>query len=356
MNISSILNSKTFRHLFISAVFLVVGVLPTLSFAQENATNAKAKKFNPKEVILEHIADNHSWHLFAKTYLPLPVILYTDKGFEVFSSAKIGTSKEDGGLIYQGAYYSYKLEHNKIIVVNNNGEPLNKRVLDFSITRNVASMWMAMIILLLVFFSMRGAYTKRAGKSPKGVQSLLEPVILFVRDDVAIPNIGVKHAKYMPLLLTIFFFILINNLLGLVPFFPAGYNLTGNIAVTFTLAVITLITVNFSANKYYWKHIFKPDIPLWLYPIMVPVEMIGIISRPFALMIRLFANITAGHIIVLSLISLIFIFNSLWISPISIIFVVFMDVIELLVAFLQAFIFTMLTSLFIGMAVEEHHH
>lgn len=217
-------------------------------------------------------------------------------------------------------------------------------------------MWMGMIILLLVFFSITSAYKKRAGKAPKGLQALLEPVILFVRDDVAIPNIGVKYVRYMPLLLTIFFFILINNLLGLVPFFPGGYNLTGNIAVTMVLSVIVLLVVNFSGNKYYWKHIFAPGIPLWLYPIMVPVEIIGILSKPFALMIRLFANITAGHIIVLSLISLIFIFKTAWMSTVSVPFVVFMDCIELLVAFLQAFIFTMLTSLFIGMAVEEHHH
>ncbi|MGZ3761089.1 MAG: F0F1 ATP synthase subunit A [Mucilaginibacter sp.] len=357
MKIRSILNSKNFKHLFIYAVFAVACVLPTLSFAQENGSNGEVKKFSPKEVILEHIADSHSWHMIGKSSLPLPVILYTDKGLEIFSSAKIEPHGEGDHPVYQGNYYSYKLDHNKVVVVDNNGAPIaNKKPLDFSITRNVASMWMAMIILLIVFFTVRSGYAKRAGKAPKGIQSLLEPMILFVRDDVAIPNIGVKYVKYMPLLLTVFFFILINNLLGLVPIFPGGYNLTGNIAVTLVLSFITLITVNFSGNKYYWKHIFMPDIPFWLYPIMVPVEIIGILSKPFALLIRLFANITAGHIIVLSLISLIFIFNTLWISPVSVVFVVFMDCIELLVAFLQAFIFTMLSALFIGMAVEEHHH
>jgi F-type H+-transporting ATPase subunit a len=203
---------------------------------------------------------------------------------------------------------------------------------------------------------MASAYKKRRGKAPKGLQSFLEPFVVFIRDDVAIPNIGAKYERYMMLLLTVFFFILINKLIGLIPFFPGGSNLTGNIAVTMTLAAITLLVVNFSANKYYWKHIFAPDIPKWLYPIMLPVEMIGVVSRPFALMIRLFANITAGHIVVLSLISLIFIFNTLWMSPVSVLFAVFIDVIELLVAFLQAYIFTMLTALFIGMATEEHHH
>jgi F-type H+-transporting ATPase subunit a len=359
MNIRSILNSKTFKHLFIYAVFLMMGVFPTLSFAQENGSNGETKKFSPKEVIFEHISDAHSWHMFGKVSLPLPIILYTDKGFEIFSSEKVEPKEESKPSIYQGAYYSYTLDHNKIIVVNNNGTPdaaANKKVWDFSITRNVASMWMAIIVLIIVFSSVTSAYGKRKGKAPKGLQSFLEPIILFVRDDVAIPNIGVKHTRYMTLLLTIFFFILINNLFGLVPFFPGGYNLTGNTAVTITLAFIVFVVITFSGNKYYWKHIFTPDIPLWLYPIMVPVEIIGIFSKPIALLIRLFANITAGHIVVLSLISLIFIFNSLWISPVSIVFVVFMDLIELLVAFLQAYIFTMLSALFIGMAVEEHHH
>jgi len=335
----------------------MLGMAFTPSFAQESSKEGESKKFNPKEVILEHIGDSHSWHIIGKKVLPLPVILYTAKGFEVFSSAKITSHEEGEALIYKGNYYNYKLNGNKIVAVNDAGAiDTSAKILDFSITRNIASMWMAIIILLLVFLSVSSTYRKRVGKGPKGLQSFLEPMIVFVRDDIAIPNIGVKYAKYIPLLLTMFFFILVNNLFGLIPFFPGGYNLTGNIAVTLVLSTITLLVVNFSGNKYYWKHIFAPDIPFWLYPIMVPVEMIGIISRPFALMIRLFANITAGHIIVLSLISLIFIFKTLYVSPASVVFVVFMDTIELLVAFLQAYIFTMLTALFIGMAVEEHHH
>ncbi|HEY0244438.1 MAG TPA: F0F1 ATP synthase subunit A [Mucilaginibacter sp.] len=333
----------------------MVSVLPTLSFGQESGKKAE-EKFNPKEVILEHVGDAHSWHVLGKKSLPLPVILYTAKGLEIFSSDKIEHHAEGEEVIYKGEYYNYKLSGNKVVAVNDAGQiDKSAKILDFSITRNIISMWMAIAILLLVFLSISSTYKKRVGKAPKGLQSFLEPMVVFVRDDIAIPNIGVKYAKYIPLLLTMFFFILINNLLGLVPFFPGGYNLTGNIAVTLVLSTITLLVVNFSGNKYYWKHIFRPDIPLWLYPIMVPVEMIGIISRPFALMIRLFANITAGHIIVLSLISLIFIFKTLYVSPASVVFVVFMDTIELLVAFLQAYIFTMLTALFIGMAVEEHH-
>ncbi len=360
MERGSILKLRIFKHLRICAFFALLTVIPALAFSQDNAEESK-KAYDPKDAIFEHIGDSHMWHMFGKSALPLPIILYTDKGLEVFSSEKISEEEGEGKKevkIYKGNYYSYASEHDKVKVIGADGkvdEAVSKKVIDFSITRNVASMWMGMLILFVVFIGMSSSYKKRQGKAPKGLQSFLEPMVLFVRDDVAIPNIGVKHAKYMPLLLTIFFFILINNLLGLVPFFPGGFNLTGNIAVTLVLSAIVLIVVNVSGNKYYWKHIFMPSIPWWLYPIMVPVELIGIISKPFALMIRLFANITAGHIIVLSLISLIFIFKSLWISPASVVFVVFMDCIELLVAFLQAFIFTMLAALFIGMAVEEHH-
>jgi F-type H+-transporting ATPase subunit a len=205
---------------------------------------------------------------------------------------------------------------------------------------------------------MSRSYKKTGISHPRGIQSFLEPIILFVRDDIAIANIGKhKYEKYMPYLLTVFFFILINNLMGLIPFPPPfGANVTGNIAVTFVLALFTFLITQFSGNKNYWRHIFAtPGVPFWLLPVMVPVELIGIISKPFALMIRLFANITAGHIIVLSLICLIFIFKSLAVAPVSILFVIFMDCLELLVAFLQAYVFTLLSALFISLAVQEHH-
>jgi F-type H+-transporting ATPase subunit a len=356
----SILNSKIFKLSRICALFVALLAISGAAFSQEKANNNPDKPYDPKVAIFEHIGDAHAWHvslpLVKEFSIPLPVIIFTNKGLEVFMSSKFYDAN-DVETPYQGKNYTYVLENNKIKVADAAGKPDESvRVLDFSITRNVASMWMGMIVLLLIFISMSSAYKKRVGKAPKGLQSFMEPLVVFVRDDIAIPNIGVKHGKYMSLLLTLFFFILINNLLGLVPFFPGGFNLTGNIAVTLSLSFIVLLVINFSGNKYYWKHIFAPDIPFWLYIIMVPVELIGIISKPFALMIRLFANITAGHIIVLSLISLIFIFKSLAVSPASVVFVVFMDTIELLVAFLQAYIFTMLTALFVGMAVEEHHH
>ena len=348
------MNLKLFRISLICAFFLLTSIFPKSGFSQENAPGGKEKKFDPTTVIMEHIGDSHFWPFtfpFVKEKLiPLPVILYTDKGLEVFSSGHLMD-----GATYQGSYHSYKLEENKIKVVDASGNiDTTVRALDFSITRNVISMMLTATLLLIVFLNVSAAYRKREGKAPKGLQSFMEPLVLFVRDDIALPNLGAKYPKYMSLLLTIFFFILINNLFGIIPFFPGSYNLTGNIAVTAMLAVVILFTVNLNANKHYWKHIFMPN-PWWLFPIMIPVEIVSIFSKPIALMIRLFANITAGHIVILSLISLIFIFQSLAIAPVSIIFVVFMDMIELLVAFLQAYIFTLLSALFIGMAIEEHH-
>ena len=346
----SILKLKFFNILLICAFFLTAGAFSNSASAQEQAKDPKEKA---KEAIMEHIGDSHSWPVIGKTTLPLPIILYTDKGIEVFSSKKIETE----GSVYAGEKYSYKLEGSKIKVVNSSGsvdETASKKVWDFSITRNVISMFISVSILLIVFLSISSAYKKREGKAPKGLQSFIEPLIVFVRDDIAIPNMGIKYARFMPLLLTVFFFILINNLLGMIPIFPGGFNLTGNIAVTAVLSIIILFVVNLNGNKHYWKHIFVPN-PWWLFIIMIPVEIVSIFSKPIALMIRLFANITAGHIVILSLISLIFIFGTLWVSPVSIVFVVFMDCIELLVAFLQAYIFTLLSSLFIGMAIEEHH-
>jgi F-type H+-transporting ATPase subunit a len=287
----------------------------------------------------------------------LPVILYSkEKGLDIFSSKKLAHGHE---------YKGYRIEEEgdlqgKIVNVTDAGT-IDKINLpwDFSITKAVLGMLAAVTIGLIVFLSLARSYKKTGISHPKGIQSFLEPVILFVRDDIAIPNIGIeKHEKYMPYLLTAFFFILINNLMGLIPFPPPfGANVTGNIAVTFVLATCTFLITQFSGNKAYWKHIFAaPGVPFWLLPIMIPVELIGLISKPFALMIRLFANITAGHIIVLSLICLIFIFNSLAVAPVSIFFVIFMDFLELLVAFLQAYIFTLLSALFISMAAPEEHH
>ena len=316
--------------------------------------NAKEEKFNPSELILEHITDSHDWHLWGHTSLPLPIILYTPKGLEVFSSSHF----HHGEQAYTTANYTYKIEENKIVVLNTENEideAATKTIIDISITKNVCSLLISVTLLLFIFLSVAKAYKNRVGKAPKGFQSMIEPIILFVRDDVAKPNLGKKYAKFMPFLLTIFFFIWINNMMGLIPFFPGGANVSGNIAFTMVLALITFIIITVNGGKVYWSHIFAPHVPWWLYPLLIPVEIFGMFTKPVALMIRLFANITAGHILVLSLISLIFIFKSLVIAIVAVPFTVFINVIELLVAFLQAYIFTMLAALFIGMALEEPH-
>ena len=377
MDCSHVFDFKVKRVMSVFALFLAFFATVSPVFAQTDSTvvsvdstvaaaaaapveadhHAKhgEEKFEPTKVIMEHIADSHMWHLWGHTSFPLPVILYSQAaGLELFSSAHFHHGEED----YKGAVNTYRLVDDKVKVVGADNQVdavASASVYDFSITKNVAAMFIAVAVILIIFISVASAYKTRAGKSPKGLQSLVEPLIVFVRDDIAKPNIGHAYGKFMPYLLTVFFFIWINNIMGLIPIFPGGANVTGNIALTFVMALGTLLIVNLNGNKYYWKHTFMPSVPWWLYPIMIPVEIIGILSKPFALMIRLFANITAGHIVVLSLICLIFIFKTLAIAPVSIAFVLFMDVLELLVAFLQAFIFTLLTALFIGMAVEEHH-
>ncbi|WP_266367541.1 F0F1 ATP synthase subunit A [Tellurirhabdus rosea] len=312
------------------------------------------KEFSVGDMIMHHIKDDHGWEFAHGLTLPLPVILYSaDRGLEVFSSSHLAH-----GEVYNG----YKLEHGKIHRVTASGEEDHSaHVYDFSITKNVASLILSFIILLAVFLTVSKGYQKNKGRAPSGLQSFMEPLIIFVRDEIAKPNIGPRYERYLPYLLTLFFFILVNNLLGLL---PGGANLTGNIAVTLTLAVITFLIVNFSGNKDYWMHLFKPTgVPVALLPIMIPVEIVGVFMKPFSLMVRLFANITAGHIIILSLLGLIFIAGNLggsatgWaVSPLVAVFTIFMNLIELLVAFLQAFIFTLLSSMYIGSAVEEHHH
>ena len=235
-------------------------------------------------------------------------------------------------------------------------------IYDISLSKNVVAMLIAVFTILIIAIGMANSYKKNKGKAPKGFHNLVEPLILFIRDDVAKPSIGHKTDKFMPLLLTIFSFIFVNNVFGLIPIFPGGANVTGNIAVTMVLALVIFLTVNLNGNKYYWKHIFLPDVPVWMYVIIIPIEILGVVLKPFVLMLRLFANITAGHIIILGFFSLIFIFGSMnqglgyAVSPLSVAFTVFMGLLEMLVAFLQAFVFTLLSAIYIGMAVEEHHH
>lgn len=328
---------------------------------KDTTGNQAAETFDASSFITGHVSDSHEWHIMTtksghQVAIYLPVILYDkDSGFHVFSSEKIAEGKS-----YKGFAIAEEGNHaGKIVRVDESGNPDETYIpLDFSITKSIFGMLVAAVILVWLMLSLARSYKKTGISAPRGIQGFLEPVVLFIRDDVAIPNIGEKkYERFMPYLLTVFFFILINNLLGLIPIFPFGANVTGNVNVTFVLAVCTFLITQFSANKHHWREVFAaPGVPFWLLPIMIPIEIIGLFSKPFALMIRLFANITAGHIIVLSLVSLIFIFQSVMVAPVSIFFVLFMDFIELLVAFLQAYIFTILSALFIGMATAEPEH
>ncbi len=318
------------------------------SFAQEEKHEGETKeKFNISEMIFHHIKDAHEWEFAHGFSIPLPVILYTKQhGVEVFSSKHF----YENGNVYNG----YINLHEHIHRLNpQGGLDEEVKVWDFSITKNVASMMLSAVLLVLVFSAVSKGYTTNKGKAPKGIQSFFEPIIVFIRDEVVKPSIGKNYEKYLPYMLTLFFFILFNNLLGLL---PGGANVTGNIAVTLVLAVITFLITNFGANKNYWSHIVRPPgVPLALLPIMLPVEIVGVFMKPMSLMIRLFANITAGHVIILSLVGLIFLFKSVTVGLGVTVFATFMNVIELLVAFLQAFIFTLLSSMYIGSSIEDTH-
>ncbi|MBE0640408.1 MAG: F0F1 ATP synthase subunit A [Bacteroidales bacterium] len=323
-------------------------------------------------MITSHILDAHEWHIAdigeLHITVPLPVILWDrDEGKLVsFFSSKFhhGHDAHRGYMLAQEGPNKGKIV--KVIPGSMVQDTEARLPLDFSFTKNVLGIFVSIIILLVVFISAARRYVRQPG-APRGLQSLLEPLILFIRDDIVIPSIGEKrYMRYMPFLLTLFFFIFLNNLLGLVPIFPGGANVTGNIAVTMVLALFTFVITSFSGNKAYWMHIVNaPGVPWWLkipIPLMPIVELIGVFTKPFVLMVRLFANITAGHIIMLGFISLIFIFGEMHaalgygVSVISVAFSIFMYLLELLVAFIQAYVFTLLSALYFGMATEEHAH
>jgi len=329
-----------------------------------------AEEHNAGQMIVEHIIDSHEWHILSVGHthvtVPLPVILVYEGKLYTFMSTKFHHGHD--------SYKGFKIEEEtgankgKIVRVKEGTMETDHEAampLDLSITKNVLSIFFSVIALSIIFISVARAYKRRKGMAPKGLQSFLEPVILFVRD-LAISSIGKdKYHKFMPYLLTLFFFIFFNNLFGLVPFFPGGANVTGNLAVTGVMALFTFLITTFAGNRNYWKHIFNtPGVPWWLkfpLPLMPIVELMGVFTKPFVLMVRLFANITAGHIIILGFISLIFIFGNMnvalgyGVSVVSVLFAVFMGLLELLVAFIQAYVFTLLSALYFGMAVEEHH-
>ena len=359
---------------FLYSIVALITFLPSVMLANSPETASENKEVvakenqDPKaeikaqidEVKNHHVLDAHSFNFFGdketgKEYgFPLPIILW-DNGLHVFSSSKF-----EEGVAQDGGNF-YVLHHEKIYktdatgtLTEHEGHPTNAKPLDFSITKGVLAMLAIALLMFLLFSSLGKSYSKNGGVAA-GAGRFFEPIVIFVRDEIAIPNIGEKHyKKYMSHLLTVFFFIWFLNVVGMMPF---GVNVTGNIAVTFGLAIITFIITTFTAKKDYWLHmIWMPGVPVPMKIILAPIELIGAIIKPFSLMIRLYANMFAGHLVIMSLIGMMFVFKS-WIgSPLTFGLSFIISLIEILVTLLQAYIFTMLTALYFGAAVEEHHH
>ena len=315
------------------------------NFLVLSADKAEGEDFNMGEMIMHHVLDDYQYEIMHGLVIPLPVILYTEKnGLLIFSSSNLF---DDDHVPLEEGYNGFKYYHGKLKPIDQDAS-----YVDLSITKNVAFLILTATLMILVFLSVAKGYSKK-NSAPKGIQALFEPVIIFVRDDIVKPNIGENYEKYLPYMLTLFFFIFFGNVLGLM---PGAANLTGNIAVTLSLALFTFLITNFSGNKHYWKHIFwTPGIPIIMRVIILPIELIGVFSKPISLMIRLFAAITAGHIVLLSFIGLIFIFQSYFVGVMSALFVVGLNLVELMVAGIQAYVFTMFSSVYIGLATEDEH-
>lgn len=354
--------------LTVLSLALTCGVSVAGDEHEAGANHQTENKFDPGKFVIEHVSDAYEWHIatFGETHLsiPLPIILYSsNQGLSVFMSSKFHHGHE--------AYRNFRIEmegenEGKIVELNDSGEVIDLPI-DLSVTKTVAGILVSVVVMLFLFLKIAKAAKRSAGKAPTGMLNLFEPVILFVRDEVAVPAIGEKRfERFMPFLLTAFFFILINNLLGLVPVFPFGANVSGNISVTLVLALFTFFITTFSSNKHYWREIYNPEVLWWLkfpIPLMPIVELTGVVTKPFVLMVRLFANMLAGHLIVTVFVAMIFIFAKsggvgagLGVSVISVAFSVFMILLDVLVSFIQAYVFTLLSALYFGMAAPEHHH
>ena len=376
-------SSTRIKALILGMVFLFVGIFSSevVVAGSENghggehksehnethtAEHVEKKGFDLSEMIIHHVSDAHAIHIFGDLYLPLPVIIYNkDKGgIDMFSSSNL-YDVEHGHQVFKpytaSSGNTYAVEHGKIITAGAaHGE---SHLIDFSLTKSIMGMFLALFIVFLLFTAAARGYKKNKGKAPSGIQNAVEPLVLFLRDDLITPAIGEKHAaKYTPFLLTIFFFIWVANLLGLIPFI-GGFNVTGTLSITLVLAAIVFVVTTISGNKHYWKHILlAPGIPLPIKFILVPIEILSIFIKPFVLMVRLTANITAGHIIILSFVGLILMYGQqsvstgLGVAVGSVAFMIFMFFIELLVAFIQAYVFTLLTALYFGEAKQEPHH
>ncbi len=341
---------------FITVLLMTLSGVSFSASANEEKTKEEGK-FNATEVIFGHIRDSHYWHLFdingEPVAMPLPVIIYDNqKGFSIFSASHFHHGHE----AYNGYMIDPKNQMKEKIILESPAE--GQKIYDFSITKNVLSMLISVVIMIWLMTGAASKYKKNGVmKAPSGFQNALEPVITFIRDEVAKPNLGNKYMSYMPLILTVFFFIWINNLLGLL---PGGANFVGNITVTACLALVSFVVMMANSNKHFWSHLLNPPgIPFAIKCLLVLIEIMSLIIKPVALMIRLFANILAGHIVIICIISMIFIFGALskfagWgFMPVSLAFTMFMFLLELMVAAIQAFIFANLTAVFIGQAIEE---
>lgn len=360
---------KLMLLLFFLPTFVSAHVASADSISAVEEHQPQQEKFDPGKFIFDHIGDSYDWHICTVNgvhiSIPLPIILYSQKsGLHIFMSSKFH---------HHGQYQNFRIESSgkyegKIVELDETGaiDEVNPLPLEFSITKNVASILLICIFLCWIFISVAKKYQRKPNSAPSGLQNGIEFLVLFVRDEIVVPALGERRSsRFMPFLLTMFFFILFTNLLGLVPIFPGGANLTGNIAVTMVLATFTFLTVNLNGNKSYWRHIVDtPGVPWFMkipVPIMPLVEIMGVFIKPIVLMIRLFANMLAGHMIVMVFMSLIFIFSAMqyWlgfaVAPISMLFAIFMIVLDILVSAIQAYVFTMLSAVYISMATEEHH-
>jgi F-type H+-transporting ATPase subunit a len=414
MKIYSLLSARSARILLLSGV---ISLLSSPVFGGGESGEEKGEKFSPGDMIMHHISDAHQIHIIGSIYIPLPVILYHEGHVDVFSSSRFWDGFNEHGELKFRPYtaasgVTYENHHEAIVVSGGHGEeqaheaapadslngalahtgdtlvtaPVSAdtlsvavaevpadghdahhdshaKPLDFSITKTVFGMLLVVLMMILLFRSVANSYKKRKGQAPTGIQNMLEPFILFVRNDVAIPSIGAKKAdRYVPFLLTVFFFIWMANMLGLIPFI-GGFNVTGTMSVTIVLATLVFIITSVSGNAHYWGHIiWPPGVPLPIKFILVPIEILSVFMKPAVLMIRLTANITAGHIIILAFVGLVLLFGQssavagYGVGVGAVLFMVFMFFIELLVAFLQAYVFTLLAAIYFGDATQEHHH
>jgi len=352
------MNNIKYRGWKIIFLLLVVCLLPV--HASETAENGP---FNAGEFVLGHVTDSYSWHVtkIGETELSIPLLVIVrspDRGWYAFWSTNLNE-----GATYEGFKIAttdpYK---KKVVEVLPNNQVL--RPLDISITKNVMSLLVSAILVLWIVLSLARHYKKAPMKAPKGILGAIEFIVIFVQDEVIKPCVGKDYQRYSPYLLTVFFFILINNMLGVIPVFPGGANLTGNLAITAVLAVCTFFAVNIFGSREYWKDIFWPEVPVWLkvpIPMMPFLELFGIFTKPMALMVRLFANMLAGHMIAMVFMALIFVFGTIspmlgtGVSVLAIFFAIFMNFLELLVVVIQAYVFTLLSSVFIGLSRIEPH-